>query len=124
MARKNLKEAMGKGNEIPKSREEHLEEKKAKEAVAKPDMENKTVEAPIINLEPVTNVSVPELKTTSLNSPEYVKKGYYNLTERNYWYLKDITFYKSTQIQDYLNYLIEKDRAENKDILHLLPHCK
>ncbi|MBP5422464.1 MAG: hypothetical protein J6Y78_08505 [Paludibacteraceae bacterium] len=123
MARRNLKEAMGKGNEIPKSREEYLEEKKAKEAAETVDMKYKAVEAPRIDLEPVANVSVPELKTMPLNSSEYVKKGYYNLTEQNYWYLKDITFYKNTQIQDYLNYLIEKDRAEHKDILHVLPHC-
>lgn len=76
----------------------------------------------IANGTPIVDTKVSHEKVIAKKGSEYVKKGYYNLTEENYWYLKDITFYNCAQIQDYLNHLIEKDRSEHKDILHLLPH--
>ncbi|MBO7078555.1 MAG: hypothetical protein J6W64_01935 [Bacilli bacterium] len=71
---------------------------------------------------PFVNVNTPQEHIIAKKPSEYIRKGYYNLTEENYWYLKDITFYKSVQIQDYLNYLLEKDREQHKDILNMLPH--
>lgn len=78
----------------------------------------------IANGTPLVPTNTPKDQIIARNSTEYVRKGYYNLTEENYWYLKDITFYKSAQIQDYFNYLLEKDREAHKGILNMLPHFK
>ena len=125
MAARDLKASMGKGNEIPQSREEYLKQKKALEEISSvPSHEEKVVEAPRTVPNPKTNINTPQAQSVVNNNAEYVRKGYYHLTEENYWYLKDITFYKNIQIQDYLNQLIELDRQANSDILHMLPHTK
>lgn len=125
MAARDLKASMGKGNEIPQSREEYLEQKKSLEEVNDvPLSEKKAVEAPITVSTSKTNINTPQAQIVVNNNAEYVRKGYYHLTEENYWYLKDITFFKNIQIQDYLNQLIELDRQANSEILNILPHCK
>lgn len=126
MAARDLKASMGRGNEIPQSREEYLKQKKALEEVSNvtPVVEEKVIETPKTISNPTMSINTPQAQTIANNNAEYVRKGYYHLTEENYWYLKDITFYKNIQIQDYLNQMIELDRNANKDILHFLPHCK
>lgn len=126
MAARDLKASMGRGNEIPQSREEYLKQKRALEEVADvtPVVEDKPVEAPKTDFNPVVNTNTPKAQKVVNNAADYVRKGYYHLTEENYWYLKDITYYKNIQIQDYLNQMIELDRNANKNILQFLPHCK
>ena len=87
-----------------------------------PAVEEITVEVskPISN--PVPNISTPDVQEVAKSSSEYSRKGYYALTEGNYWYLKDITYSKNIQIQDYMNRLIEADREANKEMLQYLPH--
>lgn len=125
MAARDLKASMGKGNEIPQSREEYLKQKKAlEEATNVSVQEEKVIESPKTVPIPKTNINTPQAQKVTNNNAEYVRKGYYHLTEENYWYLKDITFLKNIQIQDYLNQLIELDRQANSEILHVLPHGK
>lgn len=63
----------------------------------------------------------PTISVKQTNN-DYTKKGYYFLSEANYWYLKDISQFYTVSIQDYLNALIECDKHINADILPKLYH--
>lgn len=73
--------------------------------------------------QPITTKSFlrPTVSVKQKNN-DYTKKGYYFLSEANYWYLKDISQFNTISAQDYLNALLEFDRKANADVLPRLYH--
>lgn len=73
--------------------------------------------------QPITTKSFirPTIPVKQKNN-DYTKKGYYFLSEANYWYLKDISQFNTMTAQDYLNALLEFDRKANADVLSRLYH--
>lgn len=73
--------------------------------------------------QPITTKSFirPTIPVKQKNN-DYTKKGYYFLSEANYWYLKDISQFNTMSAQDYLNALLEFDRKANADVLPRLYH--
>lgn len=118
MAKRDFKAGMSLGTEIAESREERIQQ-----------LEAEKNETNFVKSEPMVQAVQP-VKPITVNTPkksvasEYTRKGYYFLSEENYWYLKDISFYQDVNIQDYLNQLLAADREANKDLLPHLPHMK
>lgn len=117
MAARDLKAMMAKGNEIPpaESREEFLE-MKAKEQIV--DNITPELQSQSITTKSFIRPTIPVKQTNN----DYTKKGYYFLSEANYWYLKDISQFYTITVQDYLNALIELDKHINASILPKLYH--
>lgn len=119
MAARDLKAMMAKGNEIPpaESREEFIEQMKAKEEIEERKDDFESQSQSLITKAPIRFAMKPK----QVNN-EYIKKGYYFLSEANYWYLKDISQFNTMTAQDYLNALLEVDRKANADVLPRLYH--